>query len=55
MSATDGKPVDENVESFLSFENEHADHGIVPFNNLKRISTTYSRNENKGNISMAAG
>ncbi|KAE9599272.1 putative transcription factor WD40-like family [Lupinus albus] len=46
--AADGTPVDENVESFLSLENEHADHIIVPFSNLKRISTSYSRNENKG-------
>ncbi|CAL0334416.1 unnamed protein product [Lupinus luteus] len=46
--AADGKPVDENVESFLSLENEHADHIIVPFSNLKRISTSCSRNENKG-------
>ncbi|XP_061341517.1 transcriptional corepressor LEUNIG_HOMOLOG-like [Gastrolobium bilobum] len=48
VDAADGKPVDENVESFLSLENEHADHRIVPFSNLKRISATYGRNEKKG-------
>ena len=48
----DGKPVDENVESFLSFENEHADHRVAPFSNLKRISATLNKNENKGNISV---
>ncbi|XP_019440238.1 PREDICTED: transcriptional corepressor LEUNIG_HOMOLOG-like [Lupinus angustifolius] len=47
-SVADGKPVDESVESFLSLENEHADHIIAPFSNLKRISTSCSRNENKG-------
>ncbi|XP_027338133.1 transcriptional corepressor LEUNIG-like [Abrus precatorius] len=43
----DGKPEDENVESFLSFENENADHRTAPFSNLKRISTT-CKIENKG-------
>ncbi|KAK7302808.1 hypothetical protein RJT34_13704 [Clitoria ternatea] len=47
LDAPDGKSVDENVESFLSLENEHTDHRIVPFSNLKRLSTR-SRNENKG-------
>ncbi|KAH1146072.1 hypothetical protein GLYMA_15G075500v4 [Glycine max] len=42
-----GKPMDENVESFLSLENEHADHKIAPFSNLKRTSAT-CRNEKKG-------
>ncbi|KAL5151170.1 40S ribosomal protein S6 [Glycine soja] len=42
-----GKPLDENVESFLSLENEHADHKIAPFRNLKRTSAT-CRNEKKG-------
>ncbi|CAL0300903.1 unnamed protein product [Lupinus luteus] len=46
--AADGKSVDENVESFLSLENDHADNRIAPFSNLKRISSSYSRNENKG-------
>ncbi|MED6130640.1 hypothetical protein PIB30_002756 [Stylosanthes scabra] len=46
--AEDGKPMDESVESFLSFENEHADHRVVPFSNLTRISAAHSKNENKG-------
>ncbi|TKY71717.1 Transcriptional corepressor LEUNIG [Spatholobus suberectus] len=41
------KPDYENVESFLSFENEHVDHKVAPFSNLKQISAT-CRNENKG-------
>ncbi|RDX76208.1 Transcriptional corepressor LEUNIG-HOMOLOG, partial [Mucuna pruriens] len=37
----------ESVESFLSLENEHADHKIAPFSDLKRTSDSY-KNENKG-------
>ncbi|XP_057429035.1 transcriptional corepressor LEUNIG-like isoform X3 [Lotus japonicus] len=48
QDCADAKPADENVESFLSFEDEPADNRIEPFSNLKRISATCSRNENKG-------
>ncbi|KAK7246481.1 hypothetical protein RIF29_41349 [Crotalaria pallida] len=48
VGAADGKLVDENVESFLSLENEHADHRIAPFSNLIRNSTSYHKNENRG-------
>ncbi|KAL1289178.1 hypothetical protein HN51_057849 [Arachis hypogaea] len=48
VDAEDGKPMDESVESFLSFENEHADHRVVPFSNLTRISAAHGKNENKG-------
>nr|XP_012575073.1 transcriptional corepressor LEUNIG-like isoform X2 [Cicer arietinum] len=48
VDAADGKPADENVESYLSIENGNADHRTLPFSNLKRISATNSRNENKG-------
>lgn len=52
VDAADGKPADENVESYLSIENGNADHRTLPFSNLKRISATNSRNENKGKIFM---
>ncbi|KAK7412357.1 hypothetical protein VNO78_03812 [Psophocarpus tetragonolobus] len=45
--AANGKPLDESVESFLSLENEHTDHKIAPFSNLKRTSPT-CRNDKKG-------
>ncbi|KAK7246483.1 hypothetical protein RIF29_41351 [Crotalaria pallida] len=48
VGAAYGKPVHENVESFLSLENEHADHRIAPFSNLIRNSTSYHKNDNRG-------
>ncbi|KAK7327863.1 hypothetical protein VNO77_21956 [Canavalia gladiata] len=47
MGAADGKPENEAVGYFRSFENKQADHRIVPSGNQQRISTT-GRNENKG-------
>lgn len=46
--------MDENIESFLSNEDDHADHKTVPFSNLKRISATCDIIESEGNISMTA-
>lgn len=43
---------DENVDSYLSIEDGNSDHRTMPFKNLKRISGTNSRNENKGKIFM---
>ncbi|CAL0309334.1 unnamed protein product [Lupinus luteus] len=48
VGAADVELPDENVESFPTLENEHADHRVAPFSNLERISTLYSRNEHKG-------
>lgn len=52
MDAADEKPEDENVDSYLSIEDGNSDHRTMPFKNLKRISGTNSRNENKGKIFM---
>jgi len=52
VDAADGKPADENVDSYLSIENADADLRTLPFSNLKRISGTKSRNQNKGKIFM---
>ncbi|KAI4296766.1 hypothetical protein L6164_036692 [Bauhinia variegata] len=45
VNAEEDRPVDENVDSFLSNENENADNRGVPFSNLKRISATCNPNE----------
>nr|ABD32372.2 Lissencephaly type-1-like homology motif; WD40-like [Medicago truncatula] len=48
VDPADGKPADENVDSYLSIENADADLRTLPFSNLKRNSGTKSRNQNKG-------
>jgi hypothetical protein len=52
VDAADGKPADENVDSYFSIENGNADHKTTPFSNLKRISGTDMRSGNKGEIFM---
>jgi uncharacterized lipoprotein YehR (DUF1307 family) len=52
VDAADGKPADENVDSYLSIENADADLRNLPFSNLKRIPGTKSRNQSKGKIFM---
>ncbi|KAI5447987.1 transcriptional corepressor LEUNIG isoform X1 [Lathyrus oleraceus] len=47
VDVADEKPEDENVDSYLSIEDGNSDHRTMPFKNLKRISGTNSRNENK--------
>ncbi|CAI8591125.1 unnamed protein product [Vicia faba] len=47
VDAADEKPEEENVDSYLSIEDGNSDHRNMPFKNLKRISGTNSRNENK--------
>ncbi|WJX22303.1 hypothetical protein P8452_11623 [Trifolium repens] len=48
VDAADGKPAEENVDSYLSIENGNADHKTTPFSNLKRILGTDKRSGNKG-------
>jgi len=55
VDAADGKPAYENVDSYKkitknSIDNADADLRTLLFSNLKRISGTKSRNQNKGKI-----
>ncbi|KAJ7968579.1 Transcriptional corepressor LEUNIG-like protein [Quillaja saponaria] len=47
-NAAEDRPVGENVESYLSNDNENADNMTVPFSNLKRRSAAFSVNGSKG-------
>jgi len=57
VDAADGKSEYENVDSYKkitknSIDNADADLRTLLFSNLKRISGTKSRNQNKGKIFM---